>query len=98
MILCADISPPKVLRRVEPTYPENAQRAGIQGVVVLEVVIDKFGNVQAGRVIRSIPLLDSAALSALKEWKYKPARDRRGRPVAVYSRVAVKFELPSATR
>jgi TonB family protein len=95
MILCADISPPKVKHRVEPKYPEIAQRARIQGTVVLEVVIDKDGTVREARVVRSAPLLDDAALSALKEWKYEPARDRRGHPVPVYFRVSVKFEIPS---
>ena len=96
MILCLDISPPKVKHRVEPKYPEIAHRARIQGNVVLEVVIDKDGTVRDARVVRSAPLLDDAAISALKEWKYEPARDRRGRPVPVYVRVSVKFELPSA--
>ncbi len=98
MILCFEISPPKVVHRVEPKYPEVAQRARIQGTVVLEIVIDKNGNVQEARVVRSIPVLDPAAISALKEWKYKPARDRHGHPVSVYFLVSVKFELPSAAR
>jgi protein TonB len=95
MILCFEVSPPKVIHRVEPKYPEIARRARIQGTVVLEVVIAKDGTVSDARVVRSAPLLDDAAISALKEWKYAPARDRRGHPVPVYSRVSVKFEMPS---
>jgi hypothetical protein len=46
--------------------------------------------------VRSVPVLDPAAIGALKEWKYEPARDRRGHPVPVYFPVSVKFELPPA--
>jgi len=97
MILCIDLRPPKVKHRVEPKYPDIARRARIGGTVVLEVVIDKGGTVTDARVVRSAPLLDDAAISALEEWKYEPARDRRGNAVPVYFRVSVKFEMPSLT-
>jgi len=96
MILCVDVAPPKVIHRVEPTYPKIAQLARIQGTVVLDVVIDRDGNVTDAVVVRSVPVLDPAAIGALKEWKYEPARDRRGHAVPVYFSVSVKFELPPA--
>ena len=96
MLPCSEVSPPKLIHRIKPDYPKTAQIARIEGTVVLEAVIDKNGSVQDARIVKSIPVLDLAAVSAVKRWKYTPAQDRRGHPVAVYFRVFVKFELGSA--
>jgi TonB family protein len=58
---------------VAPVYPEIAKVARIQGTVILEVTVDREGNVTAVRVVRSVPLLDQAAIDAVREWKYAPS-------------------------
>ena len=57
-----DVKPPKLVRRIEPDYPEIARQARIEGVVILEATTDVFGRVTGVRVLRSVPLLDEAAI------------------------------------
>jgi protein TonB len=85
-----EIKQPTKIRDVKPVYPPIARQAGVTGVVILEVVIDADGNVAEGRVLRSIPLLDQAALDAVKEWKYVPTQ-LNGTPTPVIMTVAVNF-------
>ena len=66
------VSAPKLTKRVEPEYPSAAQTAKIQGTVILEATVDEQGSVDAVKVLRSNPLLDQAALTAVKQWKYQP--------------------------
>ena len=75
---------------VEPVYPEIARRAGISGVVILEAVIDPRGNVTDVNVLRSIPLLDEAAMEAVRQWKYEPTL-LNGVPVPIVMTVTVRF-------
>ena len=75
---------------VEPVYPEIARRAGVSGVVILEAVIDPNGNVTDVRVLRSIPLLDQAAMDAVRQWKYEPTL-LNGVPVPIVMTVTVRF-------
>ena len=75
---------------VEPVYPEIAKRAGVSGVVVLEAVIDADGNVTDVNVVRSIPLLDEAAMDAVRQWKYQPTL-LNGVPVPIVMTVTVNF-------
>jgi len=75
-----------------PLYPEVAKRAGIQGKVVLQAVIGKDGVVQYLKALEGHPLLISAALSAAKDWKYKPYR-LNGKAVAVETTITVNFTL-----
>ena len=53
-------------------YPPEARAAGISGVVILEIVIDESGNVSDAKVLRSVPLLDEAALRAVRNWRFTP--------------------------
>jgi protein TonB len=82
----------KLIRRVEPAYPELAKRARVQGKVVLVVTVDEEGNVTDIRVTSGHPLLDEAALSAVKQWKYSPTL-LNGEPVPVIANVTVFFNL-----
>ena len=66
------IEPPKLLKEVAPVYPEAARKARVQGLVILEIKSDETGNVVDVRILRSIPLLDQAAIEAVKQWKYEP--------------------------
>ena len=65
---------PRKIHHVMPIYPESARLAGAQGIVVIDAIIDRHGNVTDPRVIQSVPLLDDAALTAVRGWKYRPTR------------------------
>jgi periplasmic protein TonB len=66
------INAPELLHRVNPQYPEIAVRANITGVVILEATVDTAGKVESVRVLRSVNLLDNAAIEAVKQWRYSP--------------------------
>ena len=77
---------------VAPAYPPVAQRAHVEGVVILEAVIDAQGRDASVRVLRSIVLLDEAALDAVKRWRFTPAL-LNAEPVPVVMTVTVNFTL-----
>lgn len=87
-----EVKPPRLVRRVEPVYPEIARQARVEGVVILEATTDEYGRVRSIRVLRSIPLLDQAALDAVREWVYEPLVIN-GRPRSVVFTVTVRFKL-----
>jgi protein TonB len=58
--------------KVNPVYPDLAVKARAQGVVILEVLVDQQGEPQKVKVLRSLPLLESAAVDAVKRWRWKP--------------------------
>jgi len=87
-----DIKPPKLVRRIEPDYPEIARQARVDGIVILEATTDVFGRVTGVRVLRSIPLLDAAAVNAVRQWVYEPMVIN-GRPRPVTFTVTVRFVL-----
>ena len=87
-----EIKPPKPVKRVDPVYPEEARKAGIEGVVILEAKADEQGNVIDMRVLRSIPALDKAALDAVRQWKYEPLIVD-GKPQKAIFTVTVRFAL-----
>ncbi|HET8647139.1 MAG TPA: energy transducer TonB, partial [Vicinamibacteria bacterium] len=75
-----------------PVYPEMAKQARVQGTVVLEATIDPSGRVDNVRVLRGIPLLNEAALDAVRKWVYSPTL-LNGTPVPVIMTVTVNFTL-----
>ena len=87
-----NIKPPVKVRDVKPIYPAEAQAAGVQGVVILEVTIDTAGNIFEGRVLRGQPLLDQAALDAVKQWQFQPTM-LNNELVPVIMTVTVNFTL-----
>ena len=88
-----DVRAPILLQRVEPDYPESARRARLQGTVILEATITTSGEVQQVRILKSVnPLLDEAAVRAVRVWRYRPAT-LNGRAVPVYLTVTVKFGI-----
>lgn len=87
-----DVKPPKLVRRIEPDYPEIARQARVEGIVVLEATTDVFGRVTGVRVLRSISLLDAAAVDAVRQWIYEPMVIN-GRPRPVTFTVTVRFVL-----
>jgi protein TonB len=86
------VKEPTRLKYVAPVYPDIAQQANVQGVVILECVISPAGRVEDVKVLRSLPLLDDAAVAAVKQWLYKPTL-LEGVPVSVVMPVTVQFKL-----
>jgi TonB family protein len=87
------IKQPIKTRHVNPVYPPIAQSARVQGVVIMEIVITPEGQVQDARVLRSIPLLDQAALDAVRQWEFTPTL-LNGAPTPIIMTVTVQFSLP----
>ena len=87
-----DAAKPRLLKRVNPIYPQEAQDAHIQGIVVLEARIETDGKISDVRVIDSIPELDDAAIEAVKQWEYEPAL-LNGQRVPVAMRITIRFTL-----
>jgi protein TonB len=80
------------IRRVNPDYPDLAKRARAQGVVILEVLVSQNGMPQTWNVLRSLPLLESAAIDAVKQWRWKPFTVN-GEGVPFWVTVTVTFKL-----
>ena len=87
------VRPPVRIKEVAPIYPAIAQSARVQGDVVIEATIDDQGKVADARVVKSVPLLDQAALDAVRQWEYQPSL-LNGVPTAVVMTVTVKFTRP----
>jgi protein TonB len=88
-----EVKAPQLINKVEPSYPEAARKARMEGVVILEAIITAAGSVEDVRVLKSVnPLLDAAAQRAVQAWKYRPAT-LNGRAVRVYLTVTVTFNL-----
>jgi protein TonB len=83
---------PRKIRDMAPRYPTIAQASRIEGVVILEAVIAEDGSVQDVRVLRSKPLLDDAAVEAVRQWRFTPTL-LGGQPVPVVMTVTVSFSL-----
>jgi TonB family protein len=92
-----DIQPPKLIKEVFPKYPEVARQARVEGIVILEAKIDEQGDVIDAKVLRSIPLLDQAAMDAVKQWKYEPLTIG-GKARKVIFTVTVRFVLSEGTK
>jgi protein TonB len=89
-----NIRPPQRTKNVNPVYPAIAQSARVQGIVIIEATIGANGDVTNARVLRSIPLLDQAALDAVRQWQFSPTLVN-GVPVAVIMTMTVQFSLPT---
>ncbi len=87
-----NIPQPTKIVDVRPVYPPIAQSARIQGVVILEATIAPDGTIQDAKVVRSIPLLDQAAVDAVRQWRFTPTL-LNGVPVPVIMTVTVNFSL-----
>jgi protein TonB len=92
VLAVGEVRAPRLVRRVEPVYPSIAIESRTQGVVILEATTDIYGRVAAVRVLRSLPLLDEAAIEAVRQWVYEPLLIN-GRPRPVTFTVTVQFVL-----
>jgi protein TonB len=81
-----------LVHKVTPAYPPLARQARIQGTVVLQALIGKDGTIQNLKLVSGHPMLASAALEAVKEWRYKPYY-LNGEPVEVETTINVNFTL-----
>ena len=85
--------PELIGKPVQPPYPAQARKVGLQGVVIIEVIIDQEGCVRHPRVLKGLPFgLDRAALTAVQSWTFQPAT-LEGHPRAVYYVLTVPFSL-----
>ena len=88
------ITAPRRLEMVMPRYTEEAKKERVQGMVIVQAVIDKDGTVSEVDVLKGLPLgLSEAAAEAIRQWTFEPARNEEGRPVAVYYNMTVNFTL-----
>ena len=83
---------PRKIKDVKPIYPAGALSDQARGAVVLEATVGINGKVEDARVVRSIPQLDQAALDAVAQWEFVPAR-LNGTVVAVIITVVVNFAI-----
>lgn len=92
--LRSDIVQPRLIKRVDPAYPELARKARVQGNTAIELVVGTDGLVTDARALSStgLKLLDEAAVSAVKQWVFTPAT-LNGRPISVYYNVTIVFKL-----
>jgi TonB family protein len=87
------ITPPSILREVKADYTEDARRRGIEGEVVLEIVVRRDGSVGDVKLLNGLPNgLNDRAIAAVRQWRWSPAR-RLGQAVDVVVEVAVEFKL-----
>jgi protein TonB len=86
------IKPPIKVRNVAPVYPQDARDMGVQGVVIIEARIEPDGTVSRARVLRSIPMLDDAAVDAVRQWEFTPTLVN-GQPAPLLMTVTVNFTL-----
>lgn len=83
---------PVKIADARPVYPDIARAAHVEGTVILEAVLDTTGRVTQLRVIKSAPMLDLAALDAVRQWRYTPSL-YGGHPVSVLMTITVRFQL-----
>jgi len=87
------VSTPKLIRKIEPQYTEQARDAKHQGAVVLQVVVEEDGKIRQAKVLKSLGLgLDEKAVEAVKQWEFEPAL-RDGKPVKVQATIEINFRL-----
>lgn len=90
-----EVMPPVRLTEISPVYPEAARRAGIEGYVILQLLIDKEGNANEVKVLKGLPFgLTEAAIEEAKKQKFKPAySSSTGLPVNCIYTLTIRFKL-----
>ncbi len=83
---------PKAITRVVPKYPLFAQKAGIEGTVLIRILLGKDGRVKEARVMNGKEILRESALEAVKQYVFTPAR-QNDRPVQVWMAIPIRFRL-----
>ena len=89
-----DVTEPVLVDKVNPAYPAGAKQDRVQGSVILDVTIGADGTVLDAKASKSPDeRLSEAAVSAIKQWKFKPALTKAGKPVEVLASITVNFKL-----
>jgi periplasmic protein TonB len=83
---------PEAITKVQPQYPDIAREASVDGTVMIQALVGRDGRVKDTRIVKSIPMLDAAAIAAVRQWVFKPALSNN-KPVAVWVAVPLKFTL-----
>jgi len=83
---------PEAITKVSPEYPDIARQSSMEGTAIVKALVGKDGHVKDTVVVKSVPVLDDAAVAAVKKWVFKPALSNN-KPVAVWVAVPVKFSL-----
>jgi periplasmic protein TonB len=86
------VTAPRKTHHVAPIYPQIAMAAGKEGIVILEAIIAEDGGVRDVKVLRSVLLLDQAAIDAVRQWRFTPTL-LSGEPVPIVMMVTVDFKL-----
>jgi len=93
VILSSQGAEKRLLRHVPPAYPTEARKNGIEGTVVLKTVVSETGVVEGVRLVEGNPALAAAAISSVKQWRYRPyVRDGKAQPFQTI--VLVEFQRP----
>jgi protein TonB len=95
LIVAEDVADSHVAYRVQPAYPEAAHKKGVKGDVILTANVDKDGNVSSVDVVSGNAQLATAAVSAVKQWRYE-AYYHNGQPTEFQTQVTVRFPQPVA--
>lgn len=91
MVVGQGVAPPVRIHFVEPRYPEVARRAGVEGAVILRLVVDRHGETHSIEVLKGLPFgLTESAIAAVERWRFEPSTFR-GRPVDVLYTLTVRF-------
>ncbi len=93
-----DVTAPRIASRIEPDYPEQARKNGVEGKVILQAVIDDDGSVSEVEVLNSTDdVFNDAAVDAVRQWRWEPATSD-GDPVSVYFTIVVQFSLNESSK
>lgn len=86
--------PPRLVFQVKAEYPARARSLGVEGLVRLKAILDREGRIERNiQVLESVPLLDEAALSSVRQWRFTPARNHSRQPVRVFLEIPIQFVL-----
>lgn len=88
----ASIVPAKLIKKVQPVYPAEAQEKGIEGTVKLQVILRKDGSVTIQNVLEGDPILTPAAIEAVRQWRYEPWQ-LNGQAIEMQTTIDVVFSL-----
>ncbi len=92
------VSQPRIISKIQPVYPEQARKSGVEGKVVLQALIDHDGSVSDVEVLNSTDeVFDDAAVDAVRQWRWEPATSD-GKPVSVYFTIVVQFSLNESSK
>ena len=86
------IKEPAIIHRVQPEYPALAVASKMEGVVILEAIVDEEGRVESVRSLRTATIFDDPAIKAVRQWRYSPVL-LNGRPEKFILTVVVSFNL-----